>query len=95
MYQTIDLSFRVRDKIILRDVNISIAPGSFTAVVGPNGAGKSTLLKTMAQEHENYQGQVIINGKPASAYTPKELSLTRAVLPPVALLVASRGWRPG
>jgi ABC-type branched-subunit amino acid transport system ATPase component/branched-subunit amino acid ABC-type transport system permease component len=33
---------------VLRDVSMSIAPGSLTAVLGANGAGKSTLCKVLA-----------------------------------------------
>jgi iron complex transport system ATP-binding protein len=80
MYQATDIWFRVRDKIILQDVNLSFQPGEFTAVVGPNGAGKSTLLKALANE-TNFQGEVTINGKPAKSYSAKSLSLVRAVLP--------------
>jgi iron complex transport system ATP-binding protein len=81
MYQASNISFRVRDKIILRDVNLNLEPGAFTAIVGPNGAGKSTLLKVMAHEHTHYHGDVTINGKAARNYSPKELSWVRAVLP--------------
>jgi iron complex transport system ATP-binding protein len=81
MYQASQLSYRVRDRILLRDIDLSIRPGTFTAVVGPNGAGKSTLLKVMAHEHGGYQGEVAINGKATSAFKPGELSLVRAVLP--------------
>ncbi|MFD0998006.1 heme ABC transporter ATP-binding protein [Ohtaekwangia kribbensis] len=81
MYQASNISFRVRDKIILRDINLSIEPGAFTAIVGPNGAGKSTLLKVMAHEHTEYHGDVTINGKAARNYSPKELAWVRAVLP--------------
>src|SRR5688572_27476382 len=81
MYQANNISFRVRDKIILRDINLNIEPGAFTAIVGPNGAGKSTLLKVMAQEHTHYHGEVAINGKAGRSYSPRELSWVRAVLP--------------
>lgn len=81
MYQASDIWFRVRDKIILQDINITLQPGTFTAVVGPNGAGKSTLLKTLAYEHNRFQGEVVINGKSARLYSPKALSKVRAVLP--------------
>lgn len=32
----------------LRDVSLSIEPGSFTSLLGPSGCGKSTLLKLIA-----------------------------------------------
>ena len=81
MYQACDIWYRVRDKIILQDINMTMLPGTFTAIVGPNGAGKSTLLKTLAYEHASFQGTVSINGKTAKSYSPKALSMVRAVLP--------------
>jgi ATPase subunit of ABC transporter with duplicated ATPase domains len=33
---------------VLRDVSLSVGPGTRLGVVGPNGVGKSTLLKTLA-----------------------------------------------
>src|SRR5688572_21984662 len=81
MYQASDIWFRVRDKIILQDVSMTMQPATFTAIVGPNGAGKSTLLKTLAFEHSNFQGSVEINGKSVKSYSPKALSMVRAVLP--------------
>jgi ABC-2 type transport system ATP-binding protein len=32
---------------VLRDVNLSVAPGRVCALLGPNGAGKTTLLKLL------------------------------------------------
>lgn len=81
MYQASNVSLRVRDKVILNNVNLTLQPGLFTAIVGPNGAGKSSLLKTMAHELTHYLGSVSINGKAVSEYSPKELSKVRAVLP--------------
>lgn len=80
MYQATNISFRVGEKQLLDKVNLTVVPGRFTAVAGPNGAGKSTLLKTLAQEHRSYQGEVMVNGKLARAYSPRALSLVRAVL---------------
>ncbi len=41
------LSVAYHDKPVVKDVSLSIPPGSVTAVLGPNGAGKSTLLKAV------------------------------------------------
>ncbi len=32
----------------LRDLDLDVEPGSFTAIIGPNGCGKSTLLRVIA-----------------------------------------------
>jgi iron complex transport system ATP-binding protein len=81
MFEASNISLQIRNRKILDDVSISIQPGAFTAVVGANGAGKSSLLKVLANEHTQFNGQVTINGKQSTYYSPKELSLVRAVLP--------------
>ena len=43
-----DLSVRLGDRAVLRDVSIDLAPGEFVAVIGPNGAGKTTFLRALA-----------------------------------------------
>jgi iron complex transport system ATP-binding protein len=37
-------------KVVLQDVNLSIATGEHIAILGPNGCGKSTLIKAMTCE---------------------------------------------
>lgn len=80
MYKASDISLSLHGQKILHDINLTLRPGTFVAVVGPNGAGKSSLLKVMAQEYTNYSGSVVINKKASKAYSPKELSHVRAVL---------------
>ncbi len=37
-------------KVVLQDVNLTIAAGEHIAILGPNGCGKSTLIKAMTCE---------------------------------------------
>jgi iron complex transport system ATP-binding protein len=37
-------------KVVLQDVNLTIATGEHLAILGPNGCGKSTLIKAMTCE---------------------------------------------
>jgi len=38
------------EKVVLQDVNLTIATGEHIAILGPNGCGKSTLIKAMTCE---------------------------------------------
>lgn len=41
------INLRFGSNHVLRDVDLTIAPGRILTIVGPNGAGKSTLLKVV------------------------------------------------
>lgn len=47
------------DQLVLRDIEVTVAPTTRLAVVGPNGVGKSTLLRTLAGLVELEEGRVI------------------------------------
>jgi iron complex transport system ATP-binding protein len=74
------VSYRVGAKTLLDDVSLTVAEGSFVALVGPNGAGKSTLLRTLAGELKPHAGSVELKGRALAGYTPRDLALHRAVL---------------
>ncbi len=45
------------EKVILRDISLSITPGDRIGLLGPNGAGKSTLIKVLAAEMKPLKGK--------------------------------------
>ena len=47
---------------VLRDFDLEIPPGSFTAIIGPNGSGKSTLLRVIAGLLRPASGAVLVGG---------------------------------
>ena len=47
---------------VLRDVNVTIPAGHFTAILGPNGSGKSTLLKAVFGLADVLGGTVTLDG---------------------------------
>ncbi|KDN81557.1 ABC transporter ATP-binding protein [Kitasatospora cheerisanensis] len=51
----------------LDDVELSVAPGEFVAVVGPSGCGKSSLLAVAATLLRPDRGRVLIDGVDAGA----------------------------
>jgi len=48
----------------LRNINLTIAPGEFCAVVGPTGCGKSTTLTLVAGLERPSAGDVRVMGRP-------------------------------
>ena len=61
----------------LRDVNLVIEEGNFTAVMGRSGSGKTTLLNMMGALDQPTQGQVLFLGKDLGAMQEKELAALR------------------
>jgi ABC-type sugar transport system ATPase subunit len=57
---------------VLRDIDLTLTPGSVHALVGENGAGKSTLSKIISGVYTADSGQLIVDGKPAHFTTPRE-----------------------
>jgi NitT/TauT family transport system ATP-binding protein len=57
-FRNIGRTFRaVRDTTVaIRNINLSLEPGSFTAMVGRSGCGKSTLLNIAAGLDTGYEG---------------------------------------
>ena len=50
----------------LRDLNLTVRPQEFLAVVGPSGCGKSTLLNVLVGTLSPSAGAVTINGVPVT-----------------------------
>lgn len=69
------------DKYSLEDISLDITPGESFAVVGKTGAGKSTLGRVLSGLHENYNGEILVNGKSQKAFSPEELEKLVGYLP--------------
>lgn len=50
------------DTQVLKDINMALPEGSFTALVGPSGAGKTTIVNLMARMWETTGGSIRIGG---------------------------------
>ena len=58
-----NVSKSYRDKLVLRDINMTFESGQFIAIIGSSGCGKTTLLKMINKLLPMTQGDILIDGK--------------------------------
>ena len=72
-----DVSFAYRpDRIVLKDVNVTIAKGKTIALVGQSGSGKSTFVDLLPRFYDVIKGEITIDGiniKDVSLHSLREL----------------------
>lgn len=74
------LTVELGGRVLLRDTDLSVEPGTLTVVVGPNGTGKSTLLKALCGLLPA-DGQIKLDGTPLAALAPRARARSIAYLP--------------
>ncbi|MEH0059501.1 ABC transporter ATP-binding protein [Auritidibacter ignavus] len=72
-------------RIIVDGVDITIARGSYTAIIGPNACGKSTLLRTIARVLPSLDGLILLDGDDIHRLPPKQLATRLGLLPQTSL----------
>lgn len=60
---TNNLTFRVKDKLIVDNIGLTIMPGEFVGLIGPSGAGKTSLMMMMNGVVRPSEGDVFINSQ--------------------------------
>ena len=66
-----NVSFSYGGNDVLHEVNLTLDPGAFLAVIGPNGGGKTTLIKLMLGLLTPKSGSVKILGADPTRAIPK------------------------
>ncbi len=61
----------------IHEVDLSVAPGEFVAIIGPSGSGKSTLLNLIAGLDKPTSGRVWVEGQEVSALDEERLARWR------------------
>ena len=84
--ESVFYSYEKADTPALQDINLTVAPGEFLALVGPSGAGKSTILRLLLRFADPSVGEIRLGGTDASlsrldlwrnnfAFVPQEAQL--------------------
>ncbi|PEN07740.1 heme ABC transporter ATP-binding protein [Longimonas halophila] len=75
-----DITVQIGGSTLIHQVDLTVQPGTLTAVVGPNGAGKTTLLRVASGELTPSTGTVSMDDQPLAACSNREVARRRAVL---------------
>lgn len=65
---------------LINDFSMSVRAGSRVAFVGMSGCGKSTLSKLISGLYEPWEGEILFDGKPRSAYDRDVMTGSLAVV---------------
>ncbi len=58
-----NLCKRFKDKLILKDINLSVYEDEIVSIIGPSGCGKSTIFNILSNLTTPDSGEININGK--------------------------------
>lgn len=73
------------NRVICRDVSLTIPTGSYTAIIGPNACGKSTLLRAIARVLQPEAGRILLDGEEIAGIPTKQLATRLGLLPQTSL----------
>jgi subfamily B ATP-binding cassette protein MsbA len=69
----VSFSYKRGSKIVLKNINLSIAPGETVALVGKSGSGKSTLVNLLTRFYELDSGAITLDGEDIGQYQLQSL----------------------
>ena len=56
-----DVSYQIRNKTILKQVSLTVAPGQIACLLGPSGCGKTTVLRLAAGILSPTSGRILLD----------------------------------
>src|SRR5450631_691449 len=81
LFECRQVDIGIESRVLVRGLNLAVEAGSILVVLGPNGCGKSLSLHTFAGLRAPQAGELMILGRPISAWTRRSLARELALLP--------------
>lgn len=71
-FKNVSFVYPGTEKMILKNLNLTVMHGERIAIVGKNGSGKTTFVKLLCRLYDPSQGEILFNGKNIKTYDYKE-----------------------
>lgn len=76
-----NLKWKFGDRLILKDINLTIKKGYFYSIIGPNGSGKTTLLRNIAKSLEPKPKTVFVDNVDITRLSRRDMAKRLSVVP--------------
>src|SRR5699024_1975064 len=75
MLELRNVSYRIDNRQIIKNINLKIKAGETIAIVGPSGSGKSTLLRLINNLISPTEGELYFNNQAYEDISPEKLRM--------------------
>ena len=105
-FRHVSFKYPRSEKLVLRDINLTIKSGEHLSIVGLNGAGKTTFIKLLCRLYDVTEGEILVDGVNIKEYPEEEyrrlfsvvfqdfqLLTDRSAYENLAFVLRATGWK--
>ena len=71
-FRHVSFKYPRSERLVLRDINLTISSGEHLSIVGLNGAGKTTFIKLLCRLYDVTEGEILVDGVNIKEYSDEE-----------------------
>ena len=79
-FRHVSFKYPRSEKLVLRDINLTVKSGEHISIVGLNGAGKTTFIKLLCRLYDVTEGEILVDGVNIKEYSEEEYRRLFAVV---------------
>ena len=72
-FRNVSFAYPGSDRMVIKNVSLTLRPGETVVLVGLNGAGKTTFIKLLTRLYDPTEGEILLDGRNIKEYDIKEL----------------------
>ena len=72
-FRNVSFTYPETERTVLKNFNLTLAPGERIALIGENGQGKTTVVKLITRLYDPTEGQILLDGIDLREYSLEDL----------------------